>query len=163
MNITDAAATPAAQSPTFVEISHGATGTFGDETSPYHQRAHVDISIKSSQKIEKVIVTHLGFHAYSNGKKDIRHRGDFYFSGAFLLPNCAACVSFVPFALKIENAGDGFLKVNVRLHGGTDRCKITLLQETKVPRDIDDFVKIESIWYATVLVRANQRIIIEES
>lgn len=151
--------------PTTIDITPQVSSDLWNTASPYYSRTPVDFQIISSTKFDKVNVAHLGFHAYKRGKRDVRREGGLYISGAFLEPNCLARIDIAPFGLTLQNIGDSFLRVNVRLRSGVERCKMTILQERDLPRapkDIDDFIKFEQIWYVTATINCLQTIRIEE-
>lgn len=150
---------------TTIEITPQVASDLWDTTSPYYSRTPIDFKITSSTKFDKVIISHLGFRAYSRGKNAVRHKDNLYLSGAFLEPNCAAHIDIAPFGLTFQNIGDSFLRVNVRLRSGIERCKMTILQERDLPRapkDIDEFIKFEQIWYCTAVINCLQTLRIEE-
>ncbi len=125
----------------------------------------VTLHISSTTKFERVAYKHLGFPARQAGQRHIRHRDDLYLYNGLLEPAIDAQVVILPFKLYLKNVGDSFIAVHVRLPLGTDRCKLTLLQEKhqpKAPKEIDDFVKYQSIWYATATVNCLQTLRIEE-
>jgi hypothetical protein len=117
-----------------------------DCDAPTYGRSMVHFRMYSDVKFEKVTYTHLGFHARSDGKRAIKHRGDRFVYWGLLEPNIDAQATIGPFRLYLQNVGDGFVGVHVRMPYGMERCKMTILQEEnqpKAPKEIDDFIKFE--------------------
>ena len=151
--------------PTIIDIAPSVDVTLCDEENPYFQRIEPTVKIWSSTKFDHVSLFHLGFPAYRVGKRFIKLRGDRYSVIIALNPNGGAQFDSAPFGVHLDNMGDGFIRVSVRMRNGIERCKMTLLQEQyqpKAPKDIDAFIKIEDIWYATAIMNCLQTIRIEE-
>ena len=147
---------------TIIEFSPGITvGELTDRESLYYLRVTLDVLLRSTMKFDKVSIRHLGFHSYKKGKRDIKRKDDGYHSGVFLMPNCSAYITLTSLALTLENIGDSFLRVNVRLPAGVERCKMTIPQRDKPSKDVGDFVQIGQIWYATAIISGIQRLLIE--
>ena len=150
---------------TIIEI-HTTIDTYHcDEKSPYYQRTSITPRISSTTKFDRVVYHHLGFRAWSHGKRMVKRRGDLYTYIGYLETNIDAYLTIPPFKLCLENLGDSFVGVRVRLPDGMSRCKITILQEEhqpKPPKDVDDFVEFEQIWYASATINCLQTIRIEE-
>jgi|SRR5882762_3535545 len=151
--------------PTIIDIRSSVDIDFSDEESPYYERTALSLHISSTSHFDRVAYTHLGFHARSDGKRRIRRQGDRYTYIGDLDPNVDAQTVIGPFRLYFENLGDSFMGVHVRMRDGMKRCKMTILQEQyqlKQPKEVDDFIKYEDIWYATAVINCLQTIRIEE-
>lgn len=151
--------------PTTIDIEADVNSILWDEESLYYNRTIVSAVIGSTTKFDRLTITHLGFHAYRYGKRQIWRKGDKYHVGVELSPNGGVQMVIPPFGITLSNIGDSFLKVGIRMQGGMDRCKMTILQEEhqiKSPRVIDDFIEFEGVWYATVTINCVQKLRIEE-
>lgn len=133
--------------------------------SPTYGRSMMHFQLYSTIRFEKVTYTYLGFHARSDGKRAIRHRGDKFEYFGLLDPNSDAHTVIGPYRLCLQNIGDGFVGVHVRLLDGIQRCKMTLLQEKyqpEPPREAGMLIKYEDIWYVTTTINSLQTVRIEE-
>ena len=152
-------------SPTIIEVASSMVGYITDEKHPYYTRIELDARISSTTKFDRVLFSHLGFKSWRKGRSHIKHRGDRY---TIIIPidvACAATFEAGPFCICMENIGDSFTRVSVRMQHGMKRCKMTILQEEhqpKEPKQIDTFVKYEDIWYASVVTNGLQTVRIEE-
>jgi hypothetical protein len=150
---------------TIIEIRATVDITLTNEDSPYYERTILTPHLSSTTKFERVVYSHLGFHAYSDGKRRIKRKGDLHTYIGMLEPNVHAQATIGPFRLCFENLGDGFMGVHIRMQDGIARCKMTVLQERhqpKQPKEVDTFIKFEEIWYATATINCLQTVRIEE-
>jgi hypothetical protein len=148
---------------TIIDIEPSVHDMLIDNSSPYYKRIPVSIELRSNILFDRLTAYHLGFRARSG--MEVRQSNDEYFVYADLEPETSAFVKIKPFYICFVNVGDSFLKVNVRMQRGMQRCKMTVLQEKyqpKAPKEVDDFIKYEGIWYATVTINCLQTIRIEE-
>lgn len=135
------------------------------EDDPSYGRVELMFNIHSSTQFNQIDISHLGIPARSKGKAGIREHNGTYSAGDDLEPNTSALIQITPFIISLANVGDGFLRVNIRLRNGIERCKVTIFQERDLPRapkDIDDFILYEDIWYCTAVINCLQTIKIEE-
>ena len=152
-------------SPMIIEVASSMVGYITDEKHPYYNRIELDARISSTIKFDSVLFRHLGFNAWRKGRSHIKRRGDRY---TIIIPidvACAATFEAGPFRICLENMGDSFTRVSVRMRHGMERCKMTILQEghqPKEPKQVDTFVKYEDIWYASVVINGLQTLRIEE-
>jgi len=150
---------------TIIDIATDVDSSISNGEDAYYQRTEVTAKIKSNTKFDRIFLFHLGFRASRVSQKSIYLRGGRYISYALLDPNGAASVLIAPFRLTLQNIGDSFCRVNVRMPHGMERCKMTIFQEEyqpKQPKEVDDFIKYEDIWYATATINCLQTIRIEE-
>ena len=150
---------------TIIEITATVDSSLEDRSNPYFERTLLTPRLTSTTKFDRVVYRHLGFQAWSRKKEQIRHIGDLYRYVGYLEPNFESLLVIPPFKLCLENLGDGFMGVHIRLRQGMEQCKISILQEQyqpKSPRTIDDFIEYEGIWYATATVNCLQTLKIEE-
>jgi len=164
LNSTDPAQT-AERAPTIIEIYLQVETTNDDRESPYYLRTELVAWVSSTTKFDRISILHMGFKSWTKGKRWIYLRDGRYVAGAPLEPNGGAQVDIPPFKLTLENVGDGFLKVNVRLPNGMERCRMVILQEGELPRkpiEIDEYIKVEDIWYMTATINGLQKLRIEE-
>ena len=149
--------------PTKIEILLDTASSLVDEESPYYyKRVILAPYIRSATRFDHVRYTHLGFSAWSHGKQAIRHANGLYTYIGDLEPNVDAHIIIPPFKLCLENLGDSFMGVHVRLPDGMSHCKMTILQECKASRVVDDFIQFEGIYYCTAVMNCLQIIHIEE-
>lgn len=154
-----------AASLTVIQITATIDITLDDENDPYYQRTILTPHISSNVKFSGMSYHHLGFPTPGYGKSNIRHIGDTYTCTGTLDPNTDASLVIVPFKLIVENLGDSFMAVHIRLPAGKDQCKIAILQERYQPKPeklVDDFINYEGTWYATAVINCLQTLRIEE-
>jgi hypothetical protein len=140
-------------------------GYITNEKHPYYERIELDARISSTIKFDGVFFSHLGFKAWRKGGSHVKRRGDRYTITVPIDVACAATFEAGPFRIRMENIGDSFTRVSVRMQHGMDCCKMTILQEghqPKAPRLVDTFIKYEDIWYASVVINGLQTVRIEE-
>ena len=150
---------------TIVEIHATINVDLDDENDPYYQRTILSPRIVSSAKFGRVSYKHLGFPSPGHGRRTIRLVGDKYICIGTLDPNADVHLIIPPFKIILENLGDSFMGVHIRLPAGKEHCKISILQEKHQPkavRLVDDFIEYESVWYATATVNCLQTLRIEE-
>lgn len=154
-----------ATNPTIVEIHATVDTDLEDENSAYYKRTLLTPHLTSTTKFDYVLYSHLGFHAWSHGLINIRRKDGLYVYTGLLEPNMDAILTITPFKIKLENIGDSFMAVHVRMKERVTRCKVTVLQEKyqpKAPKEIDSFIKYHNIWYATATINCLQTLRIEE-
>lgn len=152
-------------SPTIIEVASSMVGYITDEKHPYYTRIELDARISSTAKFDKVLFSHLGFKAWRKGRSHVKRRDDRYTIIISIDVACTATFEAGPFRICMENIGDSFTRVNVRMRHGMKHCKMTILQEghqPKEPKQMDTFVKYEDIWYASVVTNGLQTVRIEE-
>jgi len=150
---------------TIIEISARIESLLSDEDSPYYSRVEISPLISSTTKFNRVTYRHLGFHAWSAGPSRILRKGERYTYRGLLGPNVDTEVVIPPFKLTLENVGDSFMGVHIRMRDSIPCCKMTLLQEQsqpKAPKVIDDFIEYEGAWYCTTVMNCLQTVRIEE-
>ena len=140
-------------------------GYITNEKHPYYERIELDARISSTIKFDSVLFSHLGFKARRKGRSHIKRRDDRYTIIISIDVACAATFEAGPFRICLENIGDSFTRISVRMRHGMERCKMTILQEEhqpKEPKQVDAFVKYEDIWYASAVINGLQTVRIEE-
>lgn len=150
--------------PTVIDVSVSSDSDSIDEEYPYYGRTQLTLHVSSTTIFDRIVMQHLGFRAYTVGKRSIHLRGDRYVGLGLLDPNGSVQVVIPPFGISAENMGDGFCRVGIRLRYGMERCKAVILQEehqSKPPMDAT-FIKVEDIWYAFATINVLQTIRIEE-
>src|SRR5947209_12629781 len=136
---------------TLIEIYASVDMMLADEENPCYMRTELTPRLSSTTRFDRVMYSHLGFHSHSDGQRRIKQRlpGRYTYIG-LLEPNVDAHITISPFKLTLENLGDGFMGVHVRMRDGTERCKVTILQEEhqpKPPKDVDEFIKLDGSWH----------------
>jgi hypothetical protein len=149
-------------SPTIIDIEPSPFADVNDRGHPYYGMTELNVVVRSSAKFDRVTALHLGFKARSQGKRNIRFDGSRYIVGEGLEPHVSAWIEIKPFQICMQNVGDSFMRVSIRLRDGMERCKMTILQESKASREIDDFIEYEGIYYCTTVINCLQTIRIEE-
>lgn len=150
---------------TLIEITTRIEALLSEKDSPYYNRVEISPLISSTTKFTCVKYSHLGFPAWSVGPSRIIRKGDRYTYRGLLGPNVDTQVTISPFKLTLENLGDSFMGIHVRMRNGTTRCKMTVLQEQyqpKAPKVVDDFIEYEGVWYCTTIMNCLQTVRIEE-
>jgi len=125
-------------------------------------RLTADFRITSTVEFQRPIIYTLGFRCRTS-EAHTRRSGDRYISGALLETYQSAQTRIPPFGITCVNLGDALMAVHVRMKGGMEACRVTILQDGKKPRiNDDDFFKSEDIWYATAVIGRRQTIRVEE-
>ncbi len=150
--------------PTIIDINPWVCSDIDDEESHYYNRTEVSFTLRSTQLFERVIYQHLGFRSRRDGKRAITRKDDRYSYIGILDPESDASLTITPFKLYLRNLGDSFLGVHVRLPGGIETCKVTILQEQHQPKapKVVDVVRYEGVCYASATINTLQTIRIEE-